>query len=124
MVDFRELGIKRVIENGLFEDEDLEIIGKIHNLANDPLVSRVEEENFNYSRDPSYYSILLKDTLRREEILGFLGDNGLNADDASDAQVTNLPYFRIKTADRIYYLEFFTNKHLLEFEVRTNKIPF
>ena len=100
MVDFRELGIKKFVENYKFAGEDFEVIGKIHNLASDSLVSKIVEKDFNYDFT-SYYEIYLNGTMREKDISGFLGDHKLRIDCRDSS------YFVIKTDDREYYLKFF-----------------
>ena len=106
MVDFRELAVKRIIENSRFENEDLEIIGKIHNLANDSLVSRIEEEDYNYLSSSSYYKIYLHKSMKGDGISSFLSDHELKANNVTDACHRAIPYFVIRTRDRGYYIEF------------------
>ena len=120
MVDFRKLGIEKFAENSGFGDEDFEIIGKIHNLDNDSLVSRIEEKDFNYLSSYSSYKIYLCETMKREGISNFLSDHKLKADDEADSyddkdfaeMIRKMmpPCFIIQTRDREYYLKFYEER--------------
>ncbi len=99
MTDFGELGRRKFIEQSGLEDEDFEIIGKIHSLASDSLVSRVENLPSRFD-DMYFYNIYLRKPMEKRHILGFLGDNKLKA------EYTASNIFKVRGSNKNYYLDF------------------